>query len=82
MKYLKDWKVFEADEELGSDDIKEAQPDTELEKNTQKSQKDSLQKVSKDLKEFVQKRQVVDDNFHVNENLKNSNFLYHSNTTS
>ena len=63
MKYLKDWKVFEADEELGSDDIKEAQPDTELEKNTQKSQKDSLQKVSKDLKEFVQKRQVVDDTF-------------------
>ena len=28
------------------------------------------------------KRQVVDDNFHGNENLKNSNFLYHSNTTS
>ena len=28
------------------------------------------------------KRQVVDDNFHGNENLKNSNFLYQSNTTS
>jgi hypothetical protein len=63
MKYLKNWKLFEADDELGSDDIQEAQPDVELEKGTQKSQKDSLQKVGKDLKEFIQKRQVVDDVF-------------------
>jgi hypothetical protein len=63
MKYLKNWKLFEADDAPGSDDIKEAQPDVELEKGTQKSQKDSLQKVGKDLKEFIQKRQVVDDVF-------------------
>jgi len=63
MKYLKNWKLFEADEEPGSDDIKEAQPDVELEKSTQNSQKDSLKKVDKDLREFIQKRQVVDDVF-------------------
>ncbi len=28
------------------------------------------------------KKEVFDDNFNANENLKNSNFLYHSNTTS
>ena len=62
MKYLKYWKIFEADE-VGSDDIKEISPDVELEKSTQVAQKDALKKVGGDLKEFIQKRQVIDDIF-------------------
>ncbi len=62
MKYLKNWILFEA-EEVGSDDVQEVSPDQDLEKDTAKTQKDSLKKVSSDLKEFVQKRQVVDDVF-------------------
>lgn len=62
MKYLKYWKIFEADE-VGSDDIKEISPDVELEKSTQDAQKDALKKVGGDLKEFIQKRQVIDDIF-------------------
>jgi hypothetical protein len=62
MKYLKNWILFEA-EEVGSDDVKEVAPDADLEKDTIKTQKDSLKKVDSDLKEFVQKRQVVDDIF-------------------
>jgi hypothetical protein len=62
MKYLKNWILFEA-EEVGSDDVQEVSPDRELEKDTLKTQKDSLKKVGSDLKEFVQKRQVVDDVF-------------------
>lgn len=62
MKYLKNWILFEA-EEVGSDDVQEVSPDQDLEKDTVKTQKDSLKKVSSDLKGFVQKRQVVDDVF-------------------
>lgn len=62
MKYLKNWLIFEADE-IGSDDVQEVSPDQNLEKDTIKTQKDALKKVSSDLKEFIQKRQVVDDVF-------------------
>jgi len=62
MKYLKNWLIFEADE-IGSDDVQEVSPDQNLEKDTINTQKDALKKVSSDLKEFIQKRQVVDDVF-------------------
>jgi hypothetical protein len=62
MRYLKSWIVFEADD-VGTDDIKEVSPDMNLEKDTQNVRKDSLKKISSDLKEFIQKRQVIDDIF-------------------
>jgi len=62
MKYLKSWSIFEADE-IGTDDVKEVSPDEELEKETQTVRKDALGKISKDLAEYKQKRQVLDDIF-------------------
>jgi hypothetical protein len=62
MRHLKNWKVFEA-EEVGSDDVQEVTPDTELEQDTASTRKDALKKVGSDLKEFIQKKQVVDDIF-------------------
>jgi hypothetical protein len=62
MRYLKSCIVFEADD-VGTDDIKEVSPDMDLEKDTQNVRKDSLKKISSDLKEFIQKRQVIDDIF-------------------
>jgi hypothetical protein len=62
MRYLKNWLLFEA-EEVGSDDIQEVSPDQDLEKDTVSTQKDALKKVGSDLKEFIQKRQVIDDIF-------------------
>lgn len=62
MKYLKSWSIFEADE-VGTDDVKEVSPDQGLEKDTQTVRKDALGKISKDLAEYKQKRQVLDDVF-------------------
>jgi hypothetical protein len=62
MKYLKSWTIFE-NEEIGTDDVKEVSPDQELEKETQDVRKDSLEKINKDLSEYKQKRQVLDDLF-------------------
>lgn len=62
MKYLKSWVIFE-DEEIVADDVKEVSSDQELEKETQDVRKDSLEKINKDLVEYKQKRQVLDDIF-------------------
>jgi len=62
MRYLKSWTIFE-NEEIGTDDVKEVSPDQELEKETQDVRKDSLEKINKDLSEYKQKRQVLDDLF-------------------
>lgn len=62
MKWIKTWRLFEADE-LSSDDIQAVSPDMELQKQTQKSRKGALDKIKMDLKEFTQKKQVVDDIF-------------------
>jgi len=62
MKYLKSWTIFE-NEEIGTDDVKEVSSDQELEKETQDVRKDSVEKINKDLSEYKQKRQVLDDIF-------------------
>ena len=68
MKFIKGWKVFEAEEEITSDDISPVDPDSDLDKATEQTHKDTLSKIQKSLQDFRQKRQKVDDTFKKNLN--------------
>lgn len=68
MKFIKGWKVFEAEEEITSDDISPVDPDSDLDKATEQTHKDTLSKIQKSLQDFRQKRQKVDDIFKKNLN--------------
>jgi len=69
MKFIKNWKVFEAEEkEITSDDISAVEPDSDLDKSTEQTHKDALSNIQKSLQDFRQKRQMVDDIFKKNLN--------------
>ena len=69
MKFIKEWRVFEAEEkEITSDDISPVDPDSDLDKATEQTHKDTLSKIQKSLQDFRQKRQKVDDIFKKNLN--------------
>ena len=69
MKFIKNWKVFEAEEkEITSDEISPVEPNSDLDKSTEQTHKDALSKIQKSLQDFRQKRQMVDDIFKKNLN--------------
>jgi len=64
MKYLKRFYLFlEADEVIGSDDIKSTSPDTQLDTQTKEVEKNALADVIKNLDEFKNKRQQMENIF-------------------
>ena len=64
MRYLKQFKLFlEADELVGSDDIRSVEDDKSLDVSTEKAQKDSLAEVQRKLKEFQAKKQSMENIF-------------------
>ena len=69
MKFIKNWKVFEAEEkEITSDEISPVEPNPDLDKATAQTHKDTLSKIQKSLQDFRQKSQMVDDIFKKNLN--------------
>lgn len=69
MKFIKNWKVFEAEEEeITSDEISPVEPNPDLDKATAQTHKDTLSKIQKSLQDFRQKQQMVDDIFKKNLN--------------
>ena len=69
MKFIKNWKVFEAEEkEITSDEISPVEPNPDLDKATAQTHKDTLSKIQKSLQDFRQKSQMVDDIFKKNIN--------------
>ena len=69
MKFIKNWKVFEAEEkEITSDEISPVEPNSDLDKSTEQTHKDALSKIQKSLQDFRQKQQMVDDIFKKNLN--------------
>jgi hypothetical protein len=69
MKFIKNWKVFEAEEkEITSDDISAVEPNSDLDKSTEQTHKDALSKIQKSLQDFRQKQQMVNDIFKKNLN--------------
>ena len=68
MKFIKGWRVFEAEEEITSDDISSVEPNSDLDKSTAQTHKNTLSKIQKSLQDFRQKRQKVDDIFKKNLN--------------
>jgi hypothetical protein len=64
MRYLKQFKLFlEADELVGSDDIRSVEDDKSLDVSTEKAQKDSLVEIQRKLKEFQAKKQSMENIF-------------------
>lgn len=63
MKYLKNYKIFEADEEIGTDNIKPLSTDPTLDSNTQLTINQSLEEDQKLLTEFNQKKTVMENIF-------------------
>jgi hypothetical protein len=62
MKYLKYFKIFEADE-VGTDDIGSTPEDQSLNSQTTKTQQDSKEEIQKNLKAFQDKKTKMEGNF-------------------
>lgn len=63
MKFIKSWKVFEAEEEITSDDITAVAPDKDIDKAADQTNKDAIEKLQKSLADFKQKSQSLGDIF-------------------
>lgn len=62
MKYLKEFKIFEADE-LESDTINAVEPDDKLETDNKNANLEILNKIQKELSEYKQKKSNIDNIF-------------------
>jgi len=62
MKYLKTFRLFEADE-LESDTINAVKPDDKLETDNKNANLEILKQIQKSLAEYVQKKSKIDDIF-------------------
>jgi len=64
MKYLKYFYLFlEADDPIGTDDIKSVSPDPQLDNQTKDAEKNALADVIKNLEDFKNKRQQMESIF-------------------
>lgn len=63
MKYLKRFRLFEADDEVSADEVSFVKPDDKLENDNKNANLEVLKEIQKNLAEYKQKKSTIDDVF-------------------
>jgi hypothetical protein len=63
MKYLKRFRLFEADDEVSADSVSAVKPDDKLENDNKTVNLEVLKEIQKNLAEYKQKKSTIDDVF-------------------
>jgi hypothetical protein len=63
MKYLKRFRLFEADDEVSADEVSAVKPDDKLENDNKTTNLEVLKEIQKNLAEYKQKKSIIDDVF-------------------